>query len=394
MMTEPASFLITLGALLLLGLATDALGRLTRLPRVTLLLIFGIVIGPECLDLLPAEREQWFTIAANLALVMIGFLLGQKFNRKALRQHGRYVVWFSISVVLVTALVVGIGLLLIGAPIEIALLLSGISTATAPAATADVTLEYKAKGSFTDVLLGIVAIDDAWGLMLFSFILAWVGAFVGEGDALAELVSGAWDLGGAVLIGLSIGIPAAYLTGRIQKGEPTLLEALGVVMLCGGLALYFRVSFLIASIVLGMTIANLARHHKRAFHAIEEIERPFMILFFVFAGASLEFESLPKIGLIGMAYVGFRVIGRTAGGLAGQKLSDADPVFGRWMGLALMPQAGVALGMALVTAQQFPELSKTILPTVIGSTVFFELFGPICTRLALASAGNIPKEKP
>jgi Kef-type K+ transport system membrane component KefB len=246
----------------------------------------------------------------------------------------------------------------------------------------------KSDGPFTRTLLGIVAVDDAWGLIAFSLMLTGARAFSGDLNSMAPLLTGAWELGGALLIGIALGIPMAYLTGRIRPGEPTLVEALGVAFLCGGVALWLDVSFLLASMVLGVVVANLARHHTHPFHAIRDIEWPFMILFFVLAGASLNIESLSQIGLIGLAYLVFRIIGRLLGGWIGGAISHAESSLRRWMGTALMPQAGVALGMALIATQHFPELADTILTVVIASTVLFEVIGPLLTRIALVQVGE------
>jgi Kef-type K+ transport system membrane component KefB len=382
-MDDKAKTLITVGVLLLLGLVTDAIGRRTRLPRVTLLLIFGFVIGPAGLDFLSPGEGKWLSVIADMALVMIGFLLGEKLTISSLRQHGRFVLWFSVSEVVGTALVVLVGLLLIGVQVDIALLLAAIATATAPAATTDVVHETKADGVFARTLLGIVAVDDAWGLIIFSIILTVTQVLSGQGSGIEPLLTGAWELGGALLLGIGLGIPMAYLTGRIQPGEPTLVEALGIVFLCGGIAIWLEVSFLLASMVLGSVVANLARHHMRPFHAIEGIEWPFMILFFVLAGASLHIEAAYQIRLAGLGYIILRVIGRLLGAWAGGTICHAEPLMRRWMGIALMPQAGVALGMALIASHRRPDLADMIFPVVIASTVLFEVIGPVLTRSAL-----------
>jgi Kef-type K+ transport system membrane component KefB len=153
--------------------------------------------------------------------------------------------------------------------------------------------------------------------------------------------------------------------------------------------MWLGVSFLLASMVLGSVVANLARHHARPFHAIEGIEWPFMILFFVLAGASLHVEALYQIGLVGAAYILLRIMGRLFGSWAGGAISHAEQPMRRWMGMALMPQAGVALGMALVVIQRRPDLGEIILPVVIASTVLFEVIGPVLTRSALVHVGNL-----
>ena len=387
-MQDTAKALITIGVLLLLGLLTDALGRRTKLPRVTLLLIFGFLIGPAGLDFLNPSDGKWFSFITDMALVMIGFLLGEKLTLSSLRQHGRFVLWLSVAEVVGTALVVFIGLLVIRVPLDVALLLAGIAPATDPAASTDVVHETRAHGVFTNTLLGIVAVDDAWGLMVFSLMLTAAQAVTGQGDILEPLLIGAWELGGALLLGICLGIPMAFITGRVRPGEPTLVEALGIVFLCGGIAIWLKVSFLLASMVLGCVVSNLARHHTRPFHAIERIDWPFMILFFVLAGASLDAKALYQVGIVGAAYVILRGIGRLVGAWAGAAVSHAGPLMGRWMGLALMPQAGVALGMALVAVHHRPDLNEVIMPVVIASTVLFEVVGPILTRSALVHVGE------
>jgi Kef-type K+ transport system membrane component KefB len=391
-MDNLAEIFITLGALFLLGLLTDLIGRRTPLPRVTLLLIFGFLCGPSGVDLLPGAPDRWFPMVADMALIMVGFLLGGKLTLTSLREHGRLVLWVSITAVVVTALVVGAGLVLVGVPLEMALLLAGIAPATAPAATVDVVHESRSDGRFTRTLLGVVALDDAWGLIVFSLLLAAVEVIGGQGGGAAVMRSAIGEIGGAVLVGLAVGVPTAFLTGRIQPGEPTLVEALGAVFLCGGIAIRLEVSFLLASMTLGFVVANLARHHSRPFHAIEGIEWPFMVLFFVLAGASLRLVSLGGLGaLVASAYVVLRVAGRLAGGWLGVAASRGD-MSGRWMGLALMPQAGVALGMALVASERLPDLGKAILPAVISATVLFEVVGPILTRQALVRVGEVGRQ--
>ena len=192
-----------------------------------------------------------------------------------------------------------------------------------------------------------------------------------------------YEIGAALALGLLLGLAMAYLTGRIAKGEPSMLEAIGFVFLACGAALTLGASFILTAMTMGTVVALLAKHHRRPFHIIENIELPFMIAFFVLAGASLEFASLAGIGWLGLAYIVLRVIGRLAGGWLGATLSGAGRGTRRWIGLALMPQAGVALGMALLVAERFPESGATILQVTIGATVFFEIVGPILTRCAV-----------
>ncbi len=381
---------LTLGALFLLGLFADQFGRRTRLPRVTLLLLCGIAVGSSGLNLLPQEAEYWYEFLTIAALTMVAFLLGSSLSSKNMRKHGATIMAISLSVVIVTIAIVGVGLWAMGIDLGLALLLGAIATATDPAATQDVIHQAKAKGGFPKTLTGIVAIDDAWGVLAFSLILVLVGMLNG-GESSDGLLDAVWEVCGALALGLALGWPGAYLTGRLAKGEPQQTEALGVVFLCAGLALWLDVSFLIAGMTAGAVIVNVARHHSRAFNEIEHFQWPFMILFFILAGASLDVGALGKVGLIGLGYVVLRIFSRIIGGWIGAVIGGAPRAQRPWFGIALLPQAGVAVGIALIAAEEFPAYAETILTVTIGTTVVFEFLGPSCTLLALRKTAKAKK---
>jgi Kef-type K+ transport system membrane component KefB len=368
--------LITLGALFVVGLAADAVGRHTPLPRVTLLLACGIVVGGSGLDLLPQGAERLYDVLSTVALTMVAFLLGNSLTLHSLRRHGRAILTISVLIVLGTVALVALGLWLVGVPAPVALLLGAIATATDPAATQDALRQAGAKGSFPKLLRGIVAIDDAWGVLAFSVAAVFAASLSGPME-LAHLCDALWEIGGALILGAGIGLPAAYLTGRLAPGEPQLTEALGLVFLTAGIAAWAGFSYLIAGMLAGALVANLARHHERAFHEIEHVQWPFLILFFVLAGASLNVGMLADLGLVGGVYVLLRILARVGGGWLGGALSGVPIAQRPWIGAALMPQAGVAVGMALIAAQEFPEHRDLILSLTIGTTVIFEILGPL-----------------
>lgn len=382
--------LLAVAGLLFVGLLTDELGRRTRLPRVTLLIVFGAVAGPSGGAILTDAFEPWYHFLSSIALTMVAFLLGGKLSLPKLKAHGKAIVVISLTVVGVTTLVVALGLVLIGTPLIVALLLAGIATATAPAATQDVVRQTHSDGPFTDMLLGIVAVDDAWGLIIFSLLLVTAQSIAGDG-ALDALWTGIWEFSISVGIGLGVGLPAAYLTGRLRPGEPTQLEALGLVFLVSGLSQWAGASFLLSGMVAGTLVVNLAAHHNRPFHEIEHFEWPFMVLFFVLAGTMLHLESLPGIGLLGLTYLLLRFVSRLSSGWIGGKMASLPDDQCRWIGLALTPQAGVALGMALVAANQFPEHAELLISLTIGTTIIFELSGPLLTQLSLQKMGETGK---
>ena len=379
---EGPTLFLTLGGLFLAGLLADLVGRRTRLPRVTLLLACGLVAGRSGFGLLPEEVEAWYGFLSVSALTMVAFLLGGSLTRENLARHGREILSISIGVAVLTWIIVSVGLVLLGAVPALAVLLGAIATATAPAATLDVLHQTGVRNGFTEALEGIVAIDDVWGLMIFSGALALAGTL--NGVPMVEAAGGAaWEIGGAAALGIIVGFPAAYLTGRIKAGDPLRTEALGIVFLTAGLSIWLHVSFLIAGMTAGVIIVNFARHHERAFHEIEEFQWPFMVLFFILAGASLEVAQIWELGLLGVSFVVLRAVSRVIGAVAGARMVRIPPRNGAMYGMALMPQAGVAIGMALIASAAFPVVGGHILSVTIASTVFFEIFGPLATIWAV-----------
>ena len=382
-MESSAQFLLTIGGILLLGLLTSTIARRTFLPRVTLLLVFGILIGPSGLNVVPVVFAERFDLIADMTLVMVGFLLGGKLTLESLRESGADVLLIATAAALLTTVAVCLGLIGLGVSTQVAVILGCIAAATAPAAILDVVDESGSHSKFTKLLLAIVAFDDVLALIVFAIGVSLVSSLNGDGGDTLFLLVAAKQIGGAILLGVALGLPAAYLTGRVRKSQPIVTEALGLVLLCGGLAMWAGVSYLIAAMVMGAVIANLAKHHEYPFHAIEGIETPLMVIFFVLAGASLEIGALLDLGAIGTVYILCRTVGKIVGARIGGEISHADPGTKKWLGVALLPQAGVAIGMALVAANQFPEYRQILLSIVIASTVFFELVGPIFTRLAI-----------
>jgi Kef-type K+ transport system membrane component KefB len=389
---DEALTLMAIGALFLASIAVDAVGRRAHVPRVTLLVLLGVAIGPPGLNLLPTALAGTDDAVAPVALTMVAFLLGGQLKPATLRRHGHEIMALSLGVVLTSVVIVGMGLwLLTGDPV-LALMMAGIAAATDPAAMHEVIRSIGAKGRFATNLLGIVAIDDAWGILLFSLLLLVAEVALGGPTPEPFLLAMA-ELGGSIALGAAIGLPAAYLTGRLKPGEPTLMEALGLVFLCTGLSLYLGLPFLLTGMVCGIVIVHFARHHDRPFHEIERIEWPFMLLLFVMAGASLDPGSLGGLGLAGAAYILLRAGSRILGGWIGGAIAGLPGREGRLTGLALMPQAGVAIGMALLAGERFPDKAETILAVTIASTVVFEVIGPMITLFALKRVARSPRRE-
>ncbi|MCM2561024.1 cation:proton antiporter [Lutimaribacter sp. EGI FJ00015] len=388
MSQELAPIFLMIGGIFGLGLLADSIARRTALPRVSLLLLSGVLLGGAGLDLLPRPGETLQNFLSTTALTMVAFLLGSSLSLDTLRSRGRAILALSLAIVGMTLALVALGLWAMGVPLGLALLLAAIATATDPAAVQDVIAQSRRDTRFTRTLAGVVAIDDAWGLVAFSLIVLAVQQVSGTTNGADIPLHLARDILGSVLLGVAIGLPGAWLTGRIEEGEPLLIEGLALVFLLSGAALALDLSYLIAGMTAGMVLVNTARHHERAFHEIEHARWPFLVLFFVLAGAALDLAALAALGAAGVAYIALRITARVIGGWLGAALGGSPAPERALYGAALLPQAGVAVGTALVAAQEFPQWGETIMAMTIGATVLFELLGPPAALWAIRKSGR------
>lgn len=382
--TESAATVLILGLILSLSISADAIAKRTQIPRISILVLLGVAIAfvQQVVRQEPAGEllGQLEEPLIQLALVMVAFLLGSELTIERLRKTGPLIFIVSLTVVLLSYVVVAGGLLALGIPIVAAIALAAISVATDPAAVNE-SISDDNRSLAAKIVLGIVAIDDAWGILVFGLSMAALG-WVMDSQGATQLTHALWELGGAMLLGIAVGAPAAWLSGRLKQGQPILIEALAIMFLLAGLSSLLAVSELLAAMVAGALVANLSFHHERSFKEIEHIEWPFLVFFFVLSGASIDLYSLADTGLAIGAYICLRLLGRYLGGMLAVKWlqrgtdSTQASALSPGIGLALTPQAGVAIGMALLAVERFPDHSSLILPTVVASTVVFEIIGP------------------
>jgi Kef-type K+ transport system membrane component KefB len=386
-----------LGFILLVGLLSARLINKIKFPAVTAYLLLGIIIGPWCLKLLTEDILRSSELISNVVLSFIAFTLGQNFTIERLRKIGSNVFAISIGEVLGAWLLVTLATwILAGQPFYVALLFGAIAPATAPAAVVMVVREYRAKGTFTDTLLGVVAIDDAWGIILFAFSLAIAKIFAPASSShislnpmMMDLLKAIWEVIASIGIGAILGLSLSYLARFIRTQAELLTFTIGFVLLTGGLTVFFGYSLLLATMALGAVVVNINPTNLKFFDALKSIDPPFYLLFFVVVGASLEIKLLSSLGLLAVIYVFTRLPGEMIGAFIGAQISGAEKRIKKYLGLGLAPQAGVALGLAFIAKSNFPSVGDTILTTVILTTVIYELIGPLCTKYALQKAEEI-----
>jgi len=386
--------ILSLGTILLLGLASGKIIRKLRAPVITAYLLLGILAGPFAFNLVSPSILNASGIISFAVLGFVAFSMGQNFEFDSFKKIGKQVLWISALGACVPWVLVCAGFMIIfNQPFHIAIIYGAIASATAPAATVLVTREYKAKGSFTETLLAAVAIDDAWCLIIFAASLALAKAVESIGATNAALITAAMhavmEIGAALLLGWIMAWLLGYLSRFASSQQELLIFTLGFVFLTTGLAIHFNISVLLANMFLGAALVNIHKVSFKFFDTIRQIDAPLYLLFFVLAGANLEIDILPAVGAIGIAYIIIRSLGKIAGGFLGGLLSQSPPRIRNNIGLALLPQAGVALGIALITKAQFPQAGNLIFSIIVATTVIYEIIGPIFTKFALSRAGEI-----
>jgi Kef-type K+ transport system membrane component KefB len=346
------------------------------------------------LKLIPVAILNLSGLISNIVLGIIAFSIGQNFSRDNFRKIGKSVIWISVLEACgAWFLVTLVFFLILRQPFYISLLFGAIASATAPAATVMVIREYRAKGNFTDTLLGVVAIDDAWCLIIFAISLAISQAIhshmVDTFFLVKVFLNSILSIFGAFVLGGVMAVILTYFSRFIRTQAEFLIFTLGLILLSIGIATWLHLSVLLANMFLGAVLVNINKSSLNPFEVLKTVDSPLFLLFFVLAGANLEIRLLPQLGLIGLAYLISRLVGKVTGAGLGAHISDASKSIKKYLGLGLVPQAGVALGCALVAKNDFPAIGGMIFTTVVATTVVYELVGPLCTKYALQKAGEI-----
>ncbi|MEG2813445.1 MAG: cation:proton antiporter [Oscillospiraceae bacterium] len=374
------------------GLLFGRLAKLVKLPNVTGYLIAGLVLGPCVLKLIPADIVPQFSLIADVALGFIAFSIGSEFNLSYIKRVGMTpIVIAGLEALGATVLVTG-GLLAIGQPLPFALVMGAIASATAPAATIMVIRQYKAKGPVSETLLTVVALDDAAALMLFGIATAIAGQLSATGAKTSiplAIAKPILSIVCSLLLGAVISLILVFLLKFFKKDGNRLSITIAIVFLSVALATKLNLSALLVCMAVGAVFVNISSQAKPVMKVADGFTPPILMLFFVLSGAQLDISILPTIGLVGVTYVIVRVIGKYLGALIGGKIMKAPPAVQKYLGPALIPQAGVAIGLSLIATTVVPQYGQTIRAVVLCATLIYEIIGPVVTKLCLKKAGEI-----
>ena len=411
-------------ALLAIGIAMFAglfLSRLTsklNLPDVTSYLVAGLLVGPLCLGQLGVpglglasfEAVEELGLLNDVALGFIAFSIGSEFRVSSLRKIGRQATIVAIFQALVATLFVDVALLLLHLvlgdklPVSTCIILGAIATATAPAATLMVVNQYKARGPLTDMLLPVVALDDAVGLIVFAVSNGIAKALVsGTISVVSVLVNPILEIILSVGLGMALGWIFSEVEIYFNSNSKRLSLAVAFVVLCTAISkLHFNLgevhigfSSLLVTMMCATVFCNLCDFSEQIMYQVERWTAPIYVLFFVLSGAELDltvFSDLAVVG-IGVVYILTRSAGKITGANVSAKMTRCPESVCKYLGITLLPQAGVALGMSVMVAAEFGAEGALVRNIVLFSVLIYELVGPTLTRIALTKAGDI-KPKP
>ncbi|NLM28695.1 MAG: cation:proton antiporter [Clostridiaceae bacterium] len=383
--------LFYLALILLSGLIFGRAVKLIKLPNVTGYLLAGIILGPYCLKLLSPDLVSELELISEMALAFIAFSIGSEFKLSYLKKVGNMVIIIATAAALLATVLVTVSLVIIGVEFEIALLLGAIASATAPAATVMVIKQYNARGPVTESLLSVVAIDDAIAIILFGFSMAIVNSmqYPGETPAAMSIVMPVIEIVGSLLIGALLGFLFTFPLKYFKKDSNRLIITTGFVFFASAIASVMNLSPLLLCMSMGAVLVNISNSARAIFTLADGVTPPIYLMFFVVSGAGLNISILPEVGLIGVVYIVTRFVGKVFGSYYGSVITKAPDTVKKYLGLTLIPQAGVAIGLSLIASRGLPMYAQPIRAVVLSATFVYELIGPILTKVSLKKAGEI-----
>ena len=390
--------LLSLAVLILAGYLFGRLCQVLRLPSITGYIVAGLLLSHSVSGIIERHTVESLTPFTEVALSFIALTIGGEFQLTKLRRTGSKILVITLFEAVLAAVAVALVLLLL-LPFSYALLLGAIAAATAPAATVVIVRELRARGEFIDYLYGVVAFDDAVSVLLFSIGFAVVspllaGAAGAGASVLVALGGGLAEIGLSAVAGALAAVVIHWAAGGRKRDSEVLLITLGVLFLTTALVTLLELSALIANMCAGFMLVNMAVRNRRIFAALEPLTPPIFALFFILAGAELDISVVSKglVVLLGLLYLTARFGGKVAGVTLGSMLVGAPAKVRRYLSFCLFPQAGVAIGLALVVQsstlfgsapEAVREMLRLLTNVVLFSVFVNELIGPLISRFGI-----------
>lgn len=390
-----ATVIISIALMLFLGFSMTRLTKRLRLPNVTAYIVVGILIGPFCLNLVPATVIDGMDFLSDIALAFIAFSTGEFFKLSTLKKNGMKVVIITVlEACLATVVVFIVTYCILGVDLGFSIVLAALASATAPASTVMTIRQTGAHGDFVDTLLQVVALDDVVGLIEYSVAIS-LALSVSLGSASVGATGILKPIGinlGVLLLGGLFGLFLKLLMPKKRSNDNRLIISVSLIFAFCGICALLDVSPLLGCMSMGTVYINITNDEK-LFKQLNYFTPPILLLFFVRSGLSFRLDALVNnstaVGntpllVIGVVYFVVRIVGKYAGAFLGCLITGKPKEVRNYLGLALIPQAGVAIGLAALGARTLGGETGVALETVIlSSSVLYELVGPACAKLSL-----------
>ncbi len=383
--------LFDLSIIFIFGLLIGQVLKKVKLPEVMGYLIAGIVIGPYVLNLVTLDSLNSMELFSTIALSFVSFLIGAEFKWNYVKRLGKKPFIIGLTCSLFTMFVVTACLYLAGTTISFALIMGAIASATAPVAIMMIVKEYRSRGELTDTMLSVIAIDDVISVIIFGFTIV-IAQYLESGSATLEGIMQPFsEIGISLIMGTVLGLFLGVTAKLFKTRNNIICMILVTVFTAILIADYAEIPSILMCMITGMVFVNAYNRNftDKVLDVMDDISSPLMIIFFVISGASLDFKVLPAIGVIGIIFILARAFGKIFGAYLGATIGKSSNKVRNYLGPTLLSETGIAIGLALLAKEVFPNDGETLIAITIASSFIFDMIGPFLVKLSLKKAGEI-----
>jgi Kef-type K+ transport system membrane component KefB len=402
----PALFLV--GVITIIGLYAGKSMKWVRMPSIIGFMLVGVILGPSFFNFLDEPLQRQLSFITEIALGFVALSIGLELNFRSLRELGTGIIIIIICESFFAFFLVTAGLFMLTGDLALSLTFGAIAPASAPAGTVAVIQEYRARGSLTKALYTVVGFDDGLGIIIFGFVAAFVRRMIASGPAgeepsiLATIILPLKEVGLSVLVGSIAAFFFSMLFKKLKSTRDIFILIFASVLIITGISTRLHLSLILTNMVYGIVLVNTQRHTvlQKMRDELSEAMPLFFVLFFTLAGSNLHVLAFPSLGLIGMVYIVARTSGLMGGAWVGSLVGRSEKKIRRYLGMGILSQAGVAIGLALIVKQEFgalgvegAKIGSAVITSITATCIFFEIIGPILTRVGLKKAGEIREDK-
>lgn len=381
-----------LSIIIMVGILGGRIAQKLSLPSVSGYIVAGLILGPSFIDLVSRQDLGSLSFITDIALAAIAFSIGNEFLLSDMKKVGKRIFFLTVTEVIGAFLVVFIAMFFIfRQPFEFSIVIASMSAATAPAGIVMVIRELRADGPLVKTILPVVALDDALGIMVFGVALSLAKMTSGlEEFTLFKIVSAPLiEIFGSLLLGFLLGVVMTYLAKKAKGRDELLKISLAFILASVGVSNFFNLSPLLTAMMMGGTLVNLKQNSKRIFGTLNEFTPPINLLFFTLAGMSLDLKVLASVSFLGVGYILARAIGKIVGAGVGARVLGESKMMQKYLGLSLLTQGGISIGLSSIVASELPQFSESIITVILFSVLVFEIVGPILAKIAITRVGEV-----